>query len=338
MNVTATGMSGDRVFRAGASDMARLRTFVRQIDSATPTSLLLDNDVTIPMPVAVVGALRRIATCMAIGQALVIDPYDEVLTTQEAADLLHVSRPHLIAQLLKAPDEENDRKDGIPFYWAGRHRRIRLSDVESFIARRSETMPEDVRPEKLKQIAGALKQEVMFDARVAPLEAAIRAQATVGESQIREALENCDIYALGEPVTRPGISHESSESDLLHFTIDDPSGQEVVMLPVFTRLEPMRDALLRNPDWQALSVLQIGGRDLLNHVDEEVIIVVNPWSDLEFQLPRRADIKPRAAHAAVGVARTEPMAPVDFRPVDATKEAVTRVVPAGELALAVAAR
>ena len=81
-------------------------------------------------------------------------------------------------------------------------------------------------------------------------------------------------------------SQQGSESDLLHFTIHDAQGAERVMLPVFTQPEIMRAALARNPDWQTLSVLQVQGQALLENVHPDVIVVINPWSRLEFQLPR----------------------------------------------------
>jgi hypothetical protein len=80
-------------------------------------------------------------------------------------------------------------------------------------------------------------------------------------------------------------AQQGSESDLLHFTIHDAQGSERVMLPVFTQPEIMRAALARNPDWQTLSVLQVQGQALLDHVHPDVFIVINPWSRLEYQLP-----------------------------------------------------
>ncbi len=59
---------------------------------------------------------------------MVVAPVHQRLTTQEAADLLGVSRPTFVKLL----------EDGeIPFEQPGRHRRVLLTDVLAFGKRRS---------------------------------------------------------------------------------------------------------------------------------------------------------------------------------------------------------
>jgi transcriptional regulator with XRE-family HTH domain len=108
-----------------------------------------------------------------------------------------------------------------------------------------------------------------------------------GSERVREQLANAEILALGTPtgtVSKDGMT--GTESDLLHFTVDEDE-RAVVLLPVFTRPGFLREPLLRNPDWQRFSVLQINGGSLLGNIDPGVHIVINPWSPLEFQLPSK---------------------------------------------------
>jgi len=90
----------------------------------------------IRMPDELRGVLTTIVTAMRRGQAVTFAPLGQRLTTQQAADLLGISRPTLI-KLLEA--------GSIPFETPGRHRRIRLSDLLDYQATRSEEQREALR-------------------------------------------------------------------------------------------------------------------------------------------------------------------------------------------------
>jgi len=79
------------------------------------------------LPVPVYEVLYHVVLAMARGQAVTIAPHNQRLTTQEAADVIGVSRPTLVKLL----DEGR-----IPFEQPGRHRRVLLRDVLAFQERR----------------------------------------------------------------------------------------------------------------------------------------------------------------------------------------------------------
>jgi excisionase family DNA binding protein len=102
--------------RASAEELSRLLGRIPQTERA---QVKLDgNDLVLPRQA--LALLRDLLVEMAQGNAVTIVPTHAELTTQEAANLLNVSRPHLV-KLLESGD--------IPFSKTGTHRRIRYQDL-----------------------------------------------------------------------------------------------------------------------------------------------------------------------------------------------------------------
>lgn len=77
----------------------------------------------IELPDSVFRFLKELVYHLLRGQAVSVVPVNKEITTQEAADLLNVSRPYLISLL---------EKGTIPFKMVGTHRRISFEDLMAY--------------------------------------------------------------------------------------------------------------------------------------------------------------------------------------------------------------
>jgi excisionase family DNA binding protein len=100
-----------------------LSRYAREDHSLTVQVMDADHDEPIELPAGAVTLLLDILGAMASGQGVTLIPEDAELTTMQAADILHVSRPFLIKLL----DEGQ-----IPYRKVGKHRRIRMEDVMNY--------------------------------------------------------------------------------------------------------------------------------------------------------------------------------------------------------------
>jgi excisionase family DNA binding protein len=81
------------------------------------------NEEQIPIPPAMFEVLRATADILASGGSVRIVPLHQELTTQEAADMLNMSRQYLV-RLLEAGE--------LAFKKTGTHRRIRMDDLLAY--------------------------------------------------------------------------------------------------------------------------------------------------------------------------------------------------------------
>lgn len=99
------------------------------------------------LPGPVLQLLLDVLAQMAEGNAVSLVPVHQELSTQEAANLLNVSRPFLVDLL---------EKGEIPFHKVGTHRRVRLSDVLSY-----KEHTDEQRRQALDELAVISQQEGM---------------------------------------------------------------------------------------------------------------------------------------------------------------------------------
>jgi len=81
----------------------------------------------VSIPESVFYVLERVAEVLACGDSITVVPVGKEVTTQQAAELLNVSRQYLVRLL----DEGR-----IPFRKTGKHRRLRIQDVLAFKEKR----------------------------------------------------------------------------------------------------------------------------------------------------------------------------------------------------------
>ncbi|MGE8189418.1 helix-turn-helix domain-containing protein [Pseudomonas sp. NPDC086278] len=82
---------------------------------------------TVELPTSALRLLVDILAELAAGNAVKVVPVHAKLTTQEAADLLNISRPHMI-KLLESGD--------LSYHKTGKHRRVRFADLMDYKTRR----------------------------------------------------------------------------------------------------------------------------------------------------------------------------------------------------------
>ncbi len=97
-------------------------------EPSRPVAISASGEEPTALPPALQDVLVHVVDAMRHGQAVTLAPRAQRLTTQEAADLLGISRPTLIKLL----------EDGkIPYETPGRHRRIKLVDLLTYQSLRS---------------------------------------------------------------------------------------------------------------------------------------------------------------------------------------------------------
>jgi excisionase family DNA binding protein len=112
---------------ADAAERRKLKE-IEEIFAGAQARLVGSDGTSLEIPDPLYEVLVEAARALRQGKAVSIVPTSHELTTQQAAELLNVSRPHLISLL--------ERGD-IPFTKVGTHRRVRFQDILEYRTKRS---------------------------------------------------------------------------------------------------------------------------------------------------------------------------------------------------------
>ncbi|RTL43641.1 MAG: helix-turn-helix domain-containing protein [Candidatus Melainabacteria bacterium] len=128
---------------------AAVQAFGKALHTIKQARLVGPEGQEIPLPEPLYRVLEQVVPLLAADMAVSIVPVGHLLTTQEAADLLNVSRPYLIKLL-----QEGD----ISFERVGTHRRIRFEDLMEYKHKRDKK-----RRSALKKLTKMAQEASLYD-------------------------------------------------------------------------------------------------------------------------------------------------------------------------------
>jgi excisionase family DNA binding protein len=114
---------------ADENERLALNLITQLLDERQRLQLLDANGQAIPLPASLERVLHQAACHLARDEALTLIPVAKDLTTQQAADLLNVSRPYLVKLL---------ESGALPFHKTGSHRRVPLAALLAYKRQRDE--------------------------------------------------------------------------------------------------------------------------------------------------------------------------------------------------------
>lgn len=122
-------LSDNLIIAPQKDDLQVLRDLAGAFATAEAISVRCDDGDGLTLPESARDGFERLISYLAADTAVALKPYDEVLTTREAAELLGMSRPYLVRLL-------DTEAIPIPFQRVGPgdggHRRIMLRDLVAY--------------------------------------------------------------------------------------------------------------------------------------------------------------------------------------------------------------
>lgn len=137
-DLSRTTLPLEREVKAAAQGQRALAAFLAAQGEIQSIQIFDDKNEAhlVELPSSALRLLVDILAELADGNAVQVVPIHAELTTQEAADLLNVSRPHLVKLL----------EEGVlPFHRTGKHRRVLFADLMRYKAQRDEQSQQAMR-------------------------------------------------------------------------------------------------------------------------------------------------------------------------------------------------
>jgi len=116
-------LTDQKIAKASFDALLKEPNSYRSVNKNKVKLVFQDTKNSLELPEKAVQLLKKILLLLSEGKDITILPSDAELSTQEAADILQVSRPHVVKLL-----EEGK----IPYHKAGSHRRILQQDLATY--------------------------------------------------------------------------------------------------------------------------------------------------------------------------------------------------------------
>lgn len=132
VDLTRTLLPDEKEIAAAAASSRQLAAFLTSKLETQRIELVDESQQreVVELPTFALRLLGEILSELAVGNAVKVVPIHAELTTQEGADMLNVSRPHLVKLL----------DNGVlPHTKTGRHRRIKFTDLMAYKEQRDRT-------------------------------------------------------------------------------------------------------------------------------------------------------------------------------------------------------
>ena len=132
--IEKTSREDQQLAKSSMPEINRSKTIIRK-RSGYVNIKIKENRNFFKVPKKAMLLLFEILDNMAMGKSITLIPSEAEVSTQQAADMLNVSRPHLVKLL---------EKGEIPFKKVGSHRRIQLKDLINYDKKIKQTRSDEL--------------------------------------------------------------------------------------------------------------------------------------------------------------------------------------------------